>query len=926
MRAWSRHESDMCGVIGLIVEKNRSNLGHLASELLRTLEYRGYDSTGAAFQADLSEEPPPAVSTPPSPIPSDGSQASHAVHTLPIVTLLKAVGPPSQVVHDLGITKATGRIFCGQVRWATFGAVDNLNAQPHVVACDEVTMIYGAHNGNIANCDELQAWLRAEHHAVKSDNDGEMVVHTIEHFFRSELRAHPAIVVSEPPANTRSANTQADAKANAWTNNRRSAMRRAISRACDRFVGSFAAIVVDPETQTVWAIKRGSSLYFGTGQDAQGAFRIASSDLSAVLRMTRGLVPMRDGEFIEYTASTQRLYRIQDGAELERASVLSRLRAKDAALMPPFSTFMAQEIDGQARSAQNLTSSLAGGSEASTVLGPYIARRSESEIQDIIAAFESLQAQPPGGNPLLIGHFRAAIDHPSMKALLDSVPSEVSREGTSQPPAELRDRLVSDEAGLLFDLIPLARDERDLLGIRVLDVIAERAEAESFRQSVERFTKTCLTAVAANHRIDIVCCGSSYHAAKAGAMFFAEIAGVDACPLLPGEFRATRAHTIGPGDVVIAVSQSGETKDLIDILNAIEAQGRNVHRLAIVNNINSTLAQEKCETTVPLKCGPEIAVPATKSFVNQLVLFFGLAVKLAEGRRADDARVRKSIAHHQENLVRLPELIRESTTISEPDLRLAATRLHLAPSIHILATRLSAVAEEGALKIREVVLNHTQGYEASEFKHGPNTILGFNTLFGPVVLERFLRTLAEKTNAVLNRAMQDGLAAEAYRHLAGAAIETALDERRLGLDLSREEQRIIDESFDRASLRDALVEDYPLIFVTGPSPEDVALTISQINTHKIRGASIIVIAEENQALRQATEKPPKDHPNYWSVFIPLPRCNDTLMTVFSSVIVLQRLALEMSLLKGRHLDELGFKAHGVHPDVPKNVSKSITVD
>ncbi|MCB9652801.1 MAG: SIS domain-containing protein [Deltaproteobacteria bacterium] len=870
----------MCGVIGLIVEKNRSDLGRLASELLRALEYRGYDSTGAAFQAEPTK---------------DGPQQS--------VTLLKAVGPPSQVVHDLGITKASGKIFCGQVRWATFGAVDNLNAQPHVVACDEVTTIYGAHNGNIQNCDELQAWLRAEHHAVKSDNDGEMVVHTIEHFFRAELRAAEVRVSARRPA-----------------------MRRAIARACERFVGSFSAIIVDPETQTVWAIKRGSSLYFGTGQDGQGAFRIASSDLSAVLRMTRVLVPMRDGEVMEYTATTQHLYRIHDEAALERDPVLSRLRAKDAALMPPFSTFMAQEIDGQARSAQNLTTPFAGGSPAATVLGPYITQCSATEIQDIMVAFESIRAHQAGGLPALEGAFRATIDHPSMQALIDSIPADVRKEGTSQPPAQLRDRLVSDEAGILFDLIPLAHDERDLLGIRVLDVIAERAETESFQQSIERFAATCLTAVAANRRIDIVCCGSSYHAAKAGAMFFAEIAGVDACPLLPGEFRATRAHTIEPGDVVIAVSQSGETKDLIDILNAIEAQATGVHCVAIVNNINSTLAQEKCEVTVPLRCGPEIAVPATKSFINQLVLFFGLAVKLAEGRQAEDARIRQTLAHHQENLVRLPELIRESTTISEPDLRLAATRLHLAPSIHILATRISAVAKEGALKIREVVLNHTEGYEASEFKHGPNTILGFNTLFGPVVVERFLRTLAGTINNVLQHAAQQNLPAEAHHHLVSASIETALDERHLGLELSREEQRVIDEAFDRASLRETLFENYPLIFVTGPAPEDVALTISQINTHKIRGASVIVIAEENEALRLATEKPPKDHPKYWSVFIPLPRCNDTLMTVFSSVIVLQRLALEMSLLKGRHLDALGFKAHGVHPDVPKNVSKSITVD
>jgi hypothetical protein len=123
-----------------------------------------------------------------------------------------------------------------------------------------------------------------------------------------------------------------------------------------------------------------------------------------------------------------------------------------------------------------------------------------------------------------------------------------------------------------------------------------------------------------------------------------------------------------------------------------------------------------------------------------------------------------------------------------------------------------------------------------------------------------------------------------------------------------------------------LYADYPLVYVTGPDETDLRLTISQLNTHKIRGSITVVIAEENPALRGAATKAPSDNPGYQSVYITLPRTNDTLMTVFSATVVLQRLALEMSLLKMTYLDKLGIKDHGVHPDVPKNVSKSITVD
>src|SRR5204863_1997333 len=101
-----------------------------------------------------------------------------------------------------------------------------------------------------------------------------------------------------------------------------------------------------------------------------------------------------------------------------------------------------------------------------------------------------------------------------------------------------------------------------------------------------------------------------------------------------GEFRERISHTLRDGDLVVAVSQSGETKDLIDILNDIAASGRRIARVALVNNVNSTLAEEKADLVLPLRCGPEVAVPATKSFMNQVAVFHGLALRLAQRRAA----------------------------------------------------------------------------------------------------------------------------------------------------------------------------------------------------------------------------------------------------------------------------------------------------
>lgn len=140
-----------CGVLGLSLKKSSKTMGEYASRLLKSLEYRGYDSTGAVFQKDDK------------------------------IKLLKDVGAPSTLVETLGINKEEGSLFCGQVRWATFGKVDKRNSQPHLVTCKR--KLYGAHNGNITNTRELKNFLLSEGHYVISNNDGEMLVHIIEHYF-----------------------------------------------------------------------------------------------------------------------------------------------------------------------------------------------------------------------------------------------------------------------------------------------------------------------------------------------------------------------------------------------------------------------------------------------------------------------------------------------------------------------------------------------------------------------------------------------------------------------------------------------------------------------------------------------------------------------------------------------------------------------
>ena len=864
----------MCGVIGLIYERHRADLGRIAGELLKTLEYRGYDSTGAAIQGDDQ-----------------------------VVHLAKGVGAPSQMVHQLGIVERAGRILCGQVRWATFGAVDEANSQPHEVQCK--LHMYGAHNGNVTNCDDLQAWLRQEGHSVASDNDGEMVVHTVEHFFGLEIAA----AGDADPAE------------------RRACMRRAIVSATHRLEGSFAAVVVDPLTHTLWAIKQGSSLYFGLGaDDTGGAFRIASSDLSSVLHLTRVVVPLREGEMVEMVAGHHQLYSVADGTALERTPVRSRLRAKDTALLPQFETFMEQEIASQTHALSGLVTLFLGGTEASRVLRPYLDARPQQELAAFSADMDAMRDQYD--DEIIAGCFHALVDSPAGQALIESIPGDVKDRGTIKSHAEIADRLVSSEAGFFTDLLGMARHADDLLTVRLMDVLLEVAEVDEFAESIDRFSDLCIDSVARGGRLFVVCCGSSYNAAKAAALFFNEIARTPLVPVLPGQFRGQQAKSLRDGDLFVAVSQSGETKDLIDVMNAVIASGRDVRRVAVVNNVNSTLAQEKSELVIPLRCGPEVAVPATKSFMNQMAVLYCLALRLGQRRLRDQgedaANMHADLERRTQRLRDLPALIQQTFESTEADVERAAQLLFLAPSIHVLATRIDAVASEGALKIREVVLNHTEGFEGSEFKHGPNTILGFNTLFGPAEVDRLLKTLGEAIGQLLERAHTRGMGGDAMARLAQAATDSVFSVASFTLDPA--EQALLDQVVDRETLVASLYADYPLLYITGPEERDVLLTVSQINTHKIRGACTVVIAEAHTALEQAATKAPADNPAYKAVYVTLPRTDDTLMAVFSSTVVLQRLALKMSLLKAQHLDRLGIRDHGVHPDVPKNVSKSITVD
>ncbi|HNX48621.1 MAG TPA: glutamine--fructose-6-phosphate transaminase (isomerizing) [Thermoanaerobaculaceae bacterium] len=201
----------------------------------------------------------------------------------------------------------------------------------------------------------------------------------------------------------------------------------------------------------------------------------------------------------------------------------------------------------------------------------------------------------------------------------------------------------------------------------------------------------------------LVACGTSYHACMLGAVYLARLAGRAAVPVLAPQFIAQYGPALGPEDVGVFVSQSGETKDVLNALNV--ARERGVEVLSLVNVIGSTL-MVTADRYLPLACGYEISVPATKTFLNQVVAFLYLAMRMG--------------GHPTAMLYDLPRLI--ETTLQQVGPHIHDLEDVLLPWQDTYCLGYGAtypIALEGALKLKEVTYIHCEGMLSTEFKHGP---------------------------------------------------------------------------------------------------------------------------------------------------------------------------------------------------------------
>ncbi len=212
-----------------------------------------------------------------------------------------------------------------------------------------------------------------------------------------------------------------------------------------------------------------------------------------------------------------------------------------------------------------------------------------------------------------------------------------------------------------------------------------------------------------------IACGTSYHAALIGSVYFARIAGRAAIPVLAPQFIPQFGPAVAYEDVGVFVSQSGETKDVLNALEAAEARGMACFGLANVIGSTLTKAASFC---LPLCCGYEISVPATKTFTNQVITFLYLAYRMA-GRSPRE-------------LERIPELMEATMDAIGPRMEQIASDINGWNDMYCLGYGATyPIALEGALKLKEITYAHCEGMLSTEFKHGPLSAVskGYPILF-----------------------------------------------------------------------------------------------------------------------------------------------------------------------------------------------------
>ena len=218
--------------------------------------------------------------------------------------------------------------------------------------------------------------------------------------------------------------------------------------------------------------------------------------------------------------------------------------------------------------------------------------------------------------------------------------------------------------------------------------------------------------------INIIASGTSRHAGLAGQFMAQELAGVHVDVDYASEFE-NRNPTIGPCELSIFITQSGETADTTGALR--EAKQRGSRTIAISNVVGSTIARE-ADGVIYTHAGPEISIASTKAFTAQIACLFMFALYLGQVKeKVSQAVARRYIGE----LLALPGKI-ETILASADQCEQLAERYHRVEDFMFLGRAIHyPIAMDGALKLKEISYIHAEGYPTGEAKHGPNALIDY---------------------------------------------------------------------------------------------------------------------------------------------------------------------------------------------------------
>ncbi len=467
------------------------------------------------------------------------------------IEIIRAVGKLCGLIEAMEGSPAKGQTGIGHTRWATHGRPTEANAHPHMEGSVAVV-----HNGIIENYLDLKKELISKGAKFKSETDTEVLAHLI----NREVRDGRDLA---------------------------GAVRAAVSHVR----GTYAlAAICSKEPGTVVGARMECPLIVGMGHGEA----IISSDIPAVLDLTRSAVFLEDGEVV-----------VIRGGEVEITDLQGRRLDKNPVHID-WSPVMAEK-------------------------GGY-------------------------------RHFMLKEIFEQPRAVTDTFRG-----------------VISEETGEVF--------------LDGLDVDA-----------------------AALRKIYILACGTSWHAALVGKFLIERFAAIPVEVDLASEFRY-RDPLVGEDDLVIAISQSGETADTLAAVR--EAKKRGARVVSVCNVMESSLTREAAWNFMT-HAGPEIGVASTKAFTTQLVALLLLAVYL--GEKTGHLAGGEAVGVIQE-LVHLPGKMEKVLDRAHEIEALARDYFHFQDFIFIGRGINYPIALEGALKLKEISYIHAEGYPAGEMKHGPIALI-----------------------------------------------------------------------------------------------------------------------------------------------------------------------------------------------------------